>query len=183
MTGFADKLLAVDAGLRRGEITYAFGGAIALGYHVESPRATADIDVNITSDVSEAESVLRALPVEVAWDERDVDQIRRTGQVRLFWAETPVDLFFPQHDLHDLVASRSELVLFAGTRIPIIAATDLTIFKAMFDRPKDWVDIDAMVSYGSPDLTEVQRWLSELLGGDDHRLVRLRQIQDAHQAP
>lgn len=176
MTGFVEKVLALDAYLRDGGFTYSFGGAISLSYHVESPRATADIDVNITLDVIDAETLLQALPSGVRWDEKDLSQIRRTGQVRLFWAETPVDLFFPQHVLHDLVATRSVSVPFAGTRIPIISATDLTIFKAMFDRPKDWVDIDGMVAYGSPDVAEVRRWLVELLGADDHRLARLDEI-------
>lgn len=89
MTGFADKVLSVDSHLRSGGFTYSFGGAIALNYHVESPRATADIDVNITLDVGGAETVLRSLPAAVHWDEADLGQIGRTGQVRLFWAETP----------------------------------------------------------------------------------------------
>jgi hypothetical protein len=181
MTGFADKVLAVDSHLRAAGFTYSFGGAIALNYHVESPRATADIDVNITLDVGDAEAVLRALPPDVHWDEKDLSQIRRTGQVRIFWAETPIDLFFPQHALHDLVAARSVVVPFAGSRIPIISATDLTIFKAMFDRPKDWVDIDAMVAYGSPDVAEVRQWLTDLLGANDQRLPRLEQISAQHQ--
>jgi hypothetical protein len=117
----------------------------------------------------------------VHWDEKDLSQIRRTGQVRIFWAETPIDLFFPQHALHDLVAARSVVVPFAGSRIPIISATDLTIFKAMFDRPKDWVDIDAMVAYGSPDVAEVRQWLTDLLGANDQRLPRLEQISAQHQ--
>lgn len=180
MTGFADKVLAVDAHLRAGGYTYSFGGAIALTYHVESPRATADIDVNITLDVSEAESVLRALPPDVRWDVADLRQIQRTGQVRVFWAETPIDLFFPQHALHDRVASHSVDVPFGDTSIPVISATDLTIFKALFDRPKDWLDIDAMVAYGTPDLDEVERWLTDLMGADDHRLRRLAAVRLAH---
>jgi hypothetical protein len=181
VTGFVEKVLAVDRSLRAGGFRYSFGGAIALGYHVESPRATADIDVNITIDVDGAESVLRALPSNVRWAEADLRQIQRTGQVRLFWAETPVDLFFPQHALHDLVASRSVDVPFAGTTIPVISATDLTIFKALFDRPKDWIDIDAMAAYGSPDLGEARRWLTDLLGADDHRVARLEQIRVGHE--
>lgn len=180
MSEFIAKVLAVHAHLRDGAVTHSFGGAIALNYHVESPRATADIDINISADVDAAGLVLRALPPGVRWSELDLDQIRRSGQVRLLWDATPVDLFFPQHELHDLVATRSVLVPFAGTRIPIISATDLTIFKAMFSRPKDWLDIDAMVAYGSPDVAEVRSWLAELLGEDDPRLPRLDEIIAAH---
>jgi hypothetical protein len=51
-------------------IDHAFGGALCLGYHVESPRATVDIDVNVTAEPRDAARVLRALPARVAFNRR-----------------------------------------------------------------------------------------------------------------
>lgn len=176
MTTFAEKIVAVEAALDSAGIVHAFGGAIALGYHVESPRATADIDLNITVGTSRARAVLAALPDGVSWGAPDVAQIKRDGQVRVFWEMTPVDLFFPQHELHDLVASRVELVPFATTQIPVLSATDLTIFKALFDRTKDWADIEEMVAYGEVDLAEARSWVARLMGATDPRIAKLDRL-------
>jgi hypothetical protein len=63
-----------------------------------------------------------------------------------------------------------------GSAIPVLSATDLTIFKSLFDRTKDWADIEEMVAFGSPDVEEALAWLTELLGPDDPRVHRLRGI-------
>jgi hypothetical protein len=75
--------------------------------------------------------------------------------------------------LHDVVASRATEMSLGPGRIPVLSATDLTVFKALFNRTKDWADIEAMIAFGSPDLAEVRNWLIELLGADDVRLARL----------
>jgi hypothetical protein len=172
VTTFVEKILDVHRHLEEAGIDHAFGGALCLGYHVESPRATVDIDVNVTAEPRDAARVLRALPAEIDWDENDVAQIERDGQARVFWDRTPVDLFFPQHELHSVVAGRAQAVPLAGSVIPVLSATDLTVFKALFDRPKDWVDIAEMLAYGEVDVAEVRRWLAGLVGADDRRVER-----------
>lgn len=119
-----------------------------------------------------AHEALAGLPSQVAWGAADLTAVQRDGQVRLFWDRTPVDLFFPQHVLHDVVTTRVLTVPFGGTSIPVISATDLTVFKALFARPRDWVDIEAMLEYGEVDRREVQRWLFRLLGEGDARVAR-----------
>lgn len=177
MTTFVAKIVAVHQHLAAAGIGHAFGGAIALGYHVESPRATADIDLNIAAEPSGARTVLLALPAAVAWTDADVAQIARDGQARVFWDRTPIDLFFPQHALHAVVASRVEQVPFAAGTIPIVSATDLTVFKALFDRTKDWADVEEMIAYGSVDRLEVRDWLVQLLGAEDPRVARLDRLR------
>lgn len=176
MTTFVEKILAVARHLAQGGVGHAFGGAIALGYHVESPRATADIDVNVTADTTQARAVLGTLPAGVVWSDADVAQIERDGQTRLFWDRTPVDLFFPQHELHAVVAERIERVPFAGTTIPIVSATDLTVFKALFDRTQDWADIENMLAHGRVDRAEARAWLVRLMGVDDPRIAKLDRL-------
>lgn len=176
MTSFVEKIELVEQALTAAAVPHAFGGALALAYHVESPRATVDIDVNISLPVDRARQVLTALPAGVAWAAADVLAIERDGQVRLLWDRTPLDLFFPQHPLHDIVASRSVQVPFRARTIPIISATDLVIFKALFDRPKDWVDIAEMVAYGNVDPDDARSWLTRLVGRRDRRVLRLAEL-------
>jgi hypothetical protein len=176
MTTFVEKIELVDEALTGAGVPHAFGGALALAYHVESPRATVDIDVNISLPVDRATEVLAALPAGVAWTDADVVAIERDGQVRVFWDRTPLDLFFPQDALHEVVAARVLHVPFRSRSIPIISSTDLVIFKALFDRPKDWVDIDEMVAYGNVDLDDARSWLTRLVGRRDRRVLRLAEL-------
>ena len=60
-----------------------------------------------------------------------------------------------------------------ATTMPIISATDLTVFKCLFDRSKDWLDIEKLLCFGRVDVSEVRSWLVTLLGEDDPRLGRL----------
>jgi hypothetical protein len=50
------------------------------------------------------------------------------------------------------------------------------VFKAFFNRTKDWADIEAMLDAKSVDVHVVIGWLVDLLGGDDHRVTRLRDL-------
>src|SRR5665213_3038047 len=102
---FVDRVIAVHRSLDQAGIAHGFGGAIALAYAVDEPRATVDIDLNVTGDPSAPQDVLAALPAGVVWNEEDVERISADGQVRLWWDDVPVDLFFPQHQLHRVVAT------------------------------------------------------------------------------
>lgn len=176
MTTFIEKILEVDRSLEAAKIVHAFGGAICLGYHVESPRATVDIDLNVSLSPQRARAVLQALPAGVEWSAADVRLISRDGQARVFWDRTPIDLFFPQHELHEALPERVERVPFGGATIPILSATDLAILKALFDRRKDWADIEAMLAYGEVDVAEVRHWLARIVGTRDKRLATLAEI-------
>jgi hypothetical protein len=175
------RLLRVHDSLEQARLPHAFGGAIALAFHVGEPRATSDIDVNITADPGAPEPVLSALPARVAWGDADVRACQEAGQVRLWWREapfdTPLDVFLPQHPrLHRMVVDRAEPVEVLGQTVPILSATDLMIFKMWYARRKDWADIEAMVQYGKADHLEAAAWIGELLGNDDVRLTTLQQI-------
>lgn len=175
--GLVAKVTALHDALAGAGVPHAFGGALALALHVEQPRGTADIDVNVSAPVSESARVLAALPAGVAWDADDLARIEQDGQVRLWWGRTPVDLFFPQHLLHRVVASRVVTLELGGRALPVLSATDLTIFKALFDRTKDWADIEEMVAFDSPDVGEALEWLTLIVGADDPRVGRLAAVR------
>jgi hypothetical protein len=176
VTTLAEKVLALDETLSAAGLPHAFGGALALAYHVAEPRGTRDIDINVFVPAQEARSTFERLPPDVQWSDHDVEEVERDGQVRVFWDDTPVDLFFVTHPFHENAAAHTQLVPFAGRDISVLAADDLAVFKAFFDRTKDWADIEAMIEADSIDAHVVLGWLVDLLGGDDHRIERFRSV-------
>jgi hypothetical protein len=66
--------------------------------------------------------------------------------------------------------------LLNGVEIPILSAEYLAIFKAMFNRTKDWADLEAMVEEGSFDSDFVVSQLADLLGAQDARIERLSRL-------
>ncbi len=176
MTSLADMVVAIEAALRKAGVPHAFGGAIALGFHIVEPRATRDIDLNCFVPAERTRRAFEALPSQITWADRDVKTVEETGQVRVFWDDTPVDLFFTNHPFHDRAAANAEHVPFAGTTIPILGADELAVFKAFFNRTRDWADIEAMVDATSLDLHVVIGWIVDLLGPDDPRVDRLKEL-------
>ena len=168
-----ERLLAIHAGLERAGVDYAFGGAIALAYWTLEPRGTRDIDVNLFVGPEDCEAALAALPAGVAYDAQDIAQIKRDGQVRLWWEDTPVDLFFSNLPIHHAAARHRQRVAFEGKEIPVLAPTELAVFKAMFDRTRDWADIEAMLEAETVDVDALRDCLVELVGAGDQRLIRL----------
>jgi Nucleotidyl transferase AbiEii toxin, Type IV TA system len=168
-----ERLVALHRALARRRIPHAFGGAIALAYWTLDPRATSDIDVNVFIPAADAGRVLRALPPEIAHPAGTEEKIAAEGQIRLWWDETPVDLFFDYVPLHADAARHRRTVPFAGTRIPVLGPVELAAFKAMFDRTRDWADIEAMVGAATLDVDAVRETLETLLPTGDERFARL----------
>ena len=175
MTSLVEQVVAICDALDEAAIPWALGGALALAYATEEPRGTRDIDVNVFLPASSAAAVFGALPDGVRHGARDVRAVECDDQVRLFWGDTPLDLFFAAEPFHFEVASRVQAVPFAGRTIRVLCAEDLAVFKAMFDRGKDWLDIATMVESHSLDTEIAADRLFDVLGDDD-RVARLRQL-------
>jgi hypothetical protein len=167
------RLVALHKALAERRIAHAFGGAIALAYWTLDPRGTIDIDVNVFVPATKAERVLRALPAGVSQPDGTAEAIARDGQIRLWWDDVPVDLFFDYAPIHADAARNRRRVPFAGTRISILGPTELAVFKVMFDRTRDWADIEAMVAAGTLDPEAVRAELTTLLEAGDERFARL----------
>ena len=172
----AGKVIAITGALEA--IPHAFGGALALAYYAE-PRATIDIDLNVFVPVDRFPEVARSLArLGVAMDAPGVAQkVKREGQARAMWEATPVDLFFSYDPFHAAAAAGRHAVPFADTTIPILAAEHLIICKVIFNRSKDWIDIDAMVDLGtSVDGAEILRWVGRIAGDEDPRFERIAAV-------
>jgi hypothetical protein len=172
-----DQLLAIHDALDAARIPHAIGGAIALGYCTLEPRGTRDVDVNVFTGPERAREVFAALPEAVEFSGVNLEHAERDGQVRLRWGITPIDLFLSVLPFHDHVAEHVRVVPFEGRTIPVLSCTGLTVFKAMFDRPRDWVDIEAMVEARAIDLDEAIKWVSEMVGADSVNARRLAQLR------
>jgi hypothetical protein len=168
-----EKLFVVHDSLTEAGLSHAFGGAIALAYCTAEPRGTRDLDVNIFTDREQASAALAALPAEVEVSQTDVEAALRDGQRRLWWDDTPVDVFLDTHEIHRRMAGRIVWVPLAGRQVPMVDCASLAVFKALLDRTKDWADIEAMVESGPEEMHLAGETLAELLGADDPAVRRL----------
>jgi hypothetical protein len=173
-----EKILALHAGLTAARIAHAFGGALALAYYAE-PRVTIDIDINVflaPADYAAVDAVLGPLGAERI-DERTV---QRDGQCRSHWGRTPLDLFFAYDEIHQAMRRQARTAPFGEDRIPILAPEHLLVCKALFDRPKDWLDIEQiLIGVEDLDSEEIRSWLDRAVGPDDHRRQRFEELARA----
>ena len=171
-----EKVVAIHAALEAAKVPHAIGGALALAYYAE-PRATIDVDLNVfvaTERWPAIRDALEPLGVGVSIDQAALE---RDGQVRLWWDRNPVDLFFSYDPFHEEMRRYARKVPFAETTIPILSPEHLAVCKAMFDRPKDWLDIEQILVAANPlDLPEIEAWLEAMVGESDERLAKLREI-------
>lgn len=173
----AELALRLSRTLAAAGIPHAIGGAIAYGYHAE-PRATADIDLNVFVEESGIDPVLDALEEAGCVVDR-VEAHRRAAERGDLVARLEgyrVDGFISFHAFHEEVRRRIQEVRLLGHPIPILSAEDLVLFKVLFDRPKDWLDIANMAAARSLDRDYVRRWAAELLPPGDSRLDRLERV-------
>ena len=96
--------------------------------------------------------------------------------MRLWWRETPIDLFLNTTEYHEEIAPRARVERFAGEDVPFLSCTDLAVFKAFFDRTKDWADLEEMIAAGTLDRAQVLGVLVQYLGPDDPRVTRVRTL-------
>jgi hypothetical protein len=172
-----EKVIAIHESLAAARVPHAIGGALALAYYAE-PRATIDVDVNVfvpTERWPDVRDALAPLGVDV---DLDLAALERDGQARLWWDRNPIDLFFSYDLFHEEMRRRARRVPFAETTIPILAPEHLAVCKAMFNRAKDWLDIEQILVATSPlDTAAIEDWLRRMVGADDPRIARLQEIE------
>lgn len=169
----AQRILVIHEALA--SIPHAFGGAIALAYFAE-PRATIDIDLNLFVPVARYAEVAAVLGrIGVTTDEPEIARlVDRNGQARVWWEATPIDLFFAYDAFHDAAGQARVVMPFGEGNIPILAVEHLIVCKVVFNRSRDWVDIEAILALETPvNAAEVLRWVGRIAGDDDARYDRI----------
>lgn len=171
-----EKVVLVHQALDAAAIPHAFGGALALAYYAE-PRATIDVDLNVFVTPRRAGRTLDTLTaIGVDMDRRETLALaRRDGQARVRWGRTPLDLFFAYDPFHDACQTARRMVPFGDAQIPILAPEHLVVCKTVFDRRKDWIDIEQVLfmTAAELDVDELVLWVDRLVGHDDRRATRL----------
>lgn len=174
-TTLTGRIVGLHQSLTTAGLDHAFGGALALAFCTLDPRATQDIDLNVFVGTDRVAAVLDALPKGVRAPAAARRQLERDGQARLRWDGTPVDLFLSNHAFHDAAQGRVRRVPFAGVdEFPVLACEDLAVFKAFFARPKDAVDLTAMVEAGALDPGLLVAVVADLLGADHPSVTFVR---------
>lgn len=176
MSELAARLVAVDEALGAAGIPHAFGGAIALAYCTDEPRGTRDLDVNVFVKAERAREVFQALPPDVRTSPADVAAAERDDQVRVWWDDTPIDLFFDAGAFHEQAAENVRWVPFQDRTIPILSCEDLVVFKTLFNRTRDWADIEAVIEARAVDCSACVEWIAHLLGADSPVAKRLSDL-------
>jgi hypothetical protein len=178
MRPILDAIVELHDGLDAAGIRHAFGGAFALLWCTGEPRTTVDIDLNIFAPPTQTQRILDSLPAEIVATDADSTKLMTDGQCRLMFDGIPVDIFLDTTSFHDdlrLHVAEHEL---AGRRLPFLGCNDLAVFKAFFNRRKDWADIEEMLRAGRLDVPYVTGILSEYLGPEDERIHQLHAIRD-----
>jgi hypothetical protein len=176
MISLVDRILTIHQLLDKADVGHAFGGALALAYCTGEPRATRDIDINIFLPAEQVLVVQKALHSVIEFTDSQLKYLKAEGQTRVFWDETPVNLFFNVSDLHQHMSLKTSQGILNGVEIPVLSAEFLAIFKAMFNRTKDWADLEAMVEEGSFNSDFVVSQLVDLLGAQDTRIERFSRL-------
>lgn len=155
-------------------LPYAFGGALALAWCIPEPRTTRDVDINIFVEAESVDVALAALPDNVIASDKDKAELRARGQARLSCNTIAVDVFLTNDPFHSEVAERIVRHPLLGESMPFLCCKDLALFKAFFDRPKDWFDLGEMFEARSIQLEEMTDLIASLLEPDDDRIARLQ---------
>jgi hypothetical protein len=172
-----EKVIVIHESLAEAKVPHALGGALALAYYAD-PRATIDIDVNVFVPTKRWREVIDALTeIGVSANRLDPTALERDGQCRLWWGDNAVDLFFAYDPIHEDMRRQSRRVPFGGVTVSILSPEHLAVCKAMFDRRKDWIDIEQMlIACDDIDLSEIEKWLERMVGDSDQRVKRLKAL-------
>lgn len=174
---------AVDAGAwvarafeERG-ISYAIGGALAYGLY-GAPRATLDADLNVFVEPDRLAPVFEALgslgiEVDAA---RAAAEARQEGMFEVRYGPFRVDLFVPSIPF-SWEAERTRVRYPAPPHLAeawFLSAEALCVFKLLFFRGKDLIDLERLVARQGKrlDAVRVRRYLVEMMGEDDVRVLK-----------
>lgn len=165
---------AVADALERAGLPYAIGGAMA--YNLWSvPRATKDVDVNVFVDTARLGEVLRAL--HAAGVDLDDDAARRGhsdgGYFVGHLGPVRVDVFTPSIPFSWEAEKTRVRATLDGVEHWFLSAEATAVFKLMFFRGKDIVDLERLVATQGEKLDHayVHAWIAEMMGEDDPRTL------------
>lgn len=172
--GAADAARQLADALEAAGLPYAIGGALALAI-AGVPRGTADVDVNVFVGLDRLPAVLdvlRRLGLH-ADDVEATTQATRDGMFVARWDGMRVDVFLPSipfaHEAHQTRVRISDAQGWSGW---FLSAEAIAVFKLLFFRGKDRVDLERLLAVRDDlDRDYIRRWIVDMMGPDDERVV------------
>lgn len=160
-------------------ICYALGGALAYGFW-GPPRGTLDVDLDIFEGTDRLDAVFAAfVAAGVTVDEAEARRsVEERGDFRGSFGGMRIDVFVAFNEYHAAVRDRRVQRLILGRLTWILSAEDTIIFKVLFDRGKDWIDLERLIALRKTSLDQgyVREWLRQWLDPGDDRLIRLEAL-------
>lgn len=154
---------------------YALGGAIALGFWAR-PRGTLDVDATIFIPVERATECVRVLQQMgcKVHASKALAKLREHGLCHVELDGVPLDIFLPGIDFYEAARPRRRRMLLGSRPVMVWDAEPLLVFKMMFFRPKDLVDIEQVLEIQGPALDRawVREQLVEIYGLRDLRIAQ-----------
>jgi hypothetical protein len=164
--------LALSRAFERTKVPYALGGALAYGVWAV-PRGTVDVDINAFVHEPELPGVFEALdslgigydPVEATRASRD------TGLFVVRHSGFRIDVFTPSIPFSWEALRTRVTVAIDGQDYWFLSAEALSVFKLLFFRGKDLVDLERLVAVQGNrlDRAYVRQQIAEIMGEDDER--------------
>ena len=167
---------AIASALEAAGLDHAIGGALALAV-AGVPRGTKDVDVNVFVTDDEADRIVDVL-VGLAMDvdrAAAIARARRDGMIVARWDGMRIDIFLSSIPFSaDAARTRIRVEAADGWAGWFLSAEAIAIFKLLFFRGKDIVDLERLVAVRGADLDHayVRRWIVDMMGEDDDRVRR-----------
>ena len=162
-------------------IPYAIGGALAFGLWGD-PRGTHDVDINLFvshEELDRALDVLESAGLQI--DRQAAHEADQGGDVIIGWCSgMRVDLFTPSIPFAWEAMSRVVRVTSPQGEAAYLSAESIAVFKLMFFRPKDLLDVEKLIEVqgDSLDLQYIRSSLVAMMGEDDERTKALDALID-----
>lgn len=171
----AEAAQLIATALERAGLPYAIGGALALAV-AGVPRGTADVDVNLFVSEDRIVDVVATFGgLGMVVDEEDVKaQARARGMFVVRWSGMRIDVFLPSIPFStEAERTRVRMTDMSGWSGWFLSAEALAVFKLLFFRGKDMVDLERLIAV-RPELDRayVRRAIVDMMGDDDPRVTR-----------
>jgi hypothetical protein len=158
---------------------YALGGAIALGFWAEA-RGTLDVDVTLYLPIDDPSGCMQLLEqMGCQFDRRRTeDTLKEHSFCQVEFLGLRLDVFLPMVAFYEAAKARRREVPLGAGRAYIWDAETLCVFKMMFFRQKDLVDVQSILRSQGASLDQewVEKSLLELYGTRDPRISQWRDL-------
>ena len=162
------------AALEKARLPYAIGGALAYGrYGV--PRTTYDVDLNIFVELDRAPRLVEVMTkAGVAFEKTPLARAESEGMMIGHAGLVRVDFFLPSIPFAHEAANTRVRHRVGRRQVWYLAAEAIAVFKLLFFRGKDMLDLERMVATMGKklDVAYVRRWMVDMMGEADERVVK-----------